>query len=314
MRTLILARLVSLVPLLFIASLLVFALVYAVPGDPVNAILGPDAPPEQYEVVRERLGLDEPLLEQYASWVADAAQGDFGDSLVSSERVSDAVWSRLPVTLSLTFGALVVALVLGLPAGILGGLRPGGVADRAAAVGAALGLSVPGFFMAILLVIPLAIWWGWFPATGYVAITEDPWGWARSITLASVALGTTASAAIARQTRSALIDVMQRDYIRTARAKGLSTRRVVLKHALKNAAAPVVTVLGFQVNALLGGSLIVEQIFALNGLGTLAIRAVFDRNIPMIQGVVVVGTVIVVLVNLAVDVAYGVLNPKVRPG
>lgn len=313
MRRLIAARLLSMVPLLFFASLLVFALVYAVPGDPVNAILGPDAPTEQYEIVRDRLGLDEPLLQQYGGWLADAVRGDFGQSLVSSERVTDAIWARLPVTLSLTFGALVVAMALGLPVGILGGLRPGGAVDRIAAVGAAFGLSIPSFFMAILLVVPLAIWWDWFPATGYVPITENPTEWLRSITLASVALGTSASAAIARQTRSALIDVMQRDYIRTARAKGLPARRVVLKHAIKNAAAPVVTVVGFQTNALLGGSLIVEQIFALNGLGSLAIRSVFDRNIPMIQGVVVVGTVVVVLVNLAVDIAYGALNPKVRP-
>lgn len=314
MLRLIAIRCASLVPLALLASLMVFSLVYAIPGDPVQAILGNDATPEQYDQLRSDLGLDRPLLVQYGSWLGGTLRGDLGQSLVSSESVSSAIVTRLPVTLSLTFGSLLVAIAVGLPAGIVGGLRPGSFADRASAVAAAIGLSVPGFFAAILLVIPFALWWGWFPATGYVGLTVDPLQWLRSVTLASVALGTAASAAIARQMRSSLIDVMDRPYVRTARAKGLPTRSIVGKHAMKNALAPVVTVIGFQVNALLGGSLIVEQIFALNGLGSLAVRSVFDRNIPMIQGVVVIGLVVVVAVNLLVDVCYAWLDPKVRPG
>jgi peptide/nickel transport system permease protein len=306
------ARIFGIAPLLLVVSFLTFAMLHMVPGDVRDRILGIDATAQQYEELAVKLNLNDPFLVQYGRWLGDAVRGDLGTSAYNSQKVTDAVLDTLPVTLSLTFGGMFIAILLGIPAGIYAGLHRGSLIDRGGVLAATIGQALPNFWVAMMLVIPFALWWRLVPATGFTPLTEDFGGWFRSIILASVALGTSAGAALARQTRGAIIDVLQQDYIRTARSKGLSNRLITFKHALKNAAVPVITTIGFQVNGMLGGSLIVEQVFGLNGFGSLAIDSVRMQNIPMMQGIVIMGTLVIVCVNIAVDVAYGFVNPKVR--
>jgi peptide/nickel transport system permease protein len=293
---------------------MVFSLILLVPGDPAVTLAGENASPEQIVATRQRLGLDDPILVQYGRWVSHAVRGDLGQSLYSGRDVTHAIWERMPVTLSLAAGAIVLSVLIGLPAGILSAIYRGRWLDRFFGLGAASALAMPNYFVAMLLVLFFAIWHRWFPATAFVAFSDDPWEWAKHLVLPWVTLGVASAAVITRQLRSSLIGVLGQDYVRTARAKGLRARAVILKHSLKNAAIPVVTVLGTQVAFLLGGSVIIERVFAMAGVGDLAITAVLQRDMPVIQGVVVMTTVIVLIANLLVDIAYGYLNPKVRVG
>lgn len=305
-------RLIATVPLVVIASIFIFGLVHLMPGDPAETIAGDSASEEQIEAIRVQLGLDRPVIVQYADWASRAATGDLGTSLFGGVRVADAIMARLPVTLSLTLAATAVALIIGVSAGVTAALRPGSLVDRLLTAAASLGLSVPNFWFGLILVVVFALGLGWFPATGYVPFGQDPVGWARSLALPAIALGTSGASGLARQTRGAMVDVLQRPFIQSAEAKGLPTRVVVGKHGLKNAAIPVVTVLGLQLSSLLSGAIIIEQVFALPGLGQLAITAVNRRDIPTIQGIVLATTLIVAFTNLLVDICYGWLNPKVR--
>ncbi|MEO3386718.1 ABC transporter permease [Mesorhizobium sp. CAU 1741] len=306
-------RLLALLPLLFIVSVLTFSFTALLPSDPVDLILGDTGTQEQHEMLRERMGLNEPVVVRYFQWLGRAVHGDLGTSFFNSVSVTDAVLQRLPVTLSLTFVSALIAIVVGVAAGIAAALRPHSWVDRFATLGATIGQAIPNFWFGLILVAVFAVSLRWFPATGFTPISESPWQWLRGVTLPAVALGLSSSAAIARQVRSAMVGVMQQDYIRAARAQGLSARRVIFKHALTNAMVPVVAVLSFQITVLLGGALIVEQVFAINGLGTLAIAAVRQQDIPMLQGLVLVMVALVVIVQLATDVVYGLLNPKARP-
>ncbi|MDP3898484.1 MAG: ABC transporter permease [Mesorhizobium sp.] len=313
MLRLIVQRLLALVPLLFIVSVLTFSFTSLLPSDPVDLILGDTGTQEQHEMLRERMGLNQPIAVRYVQWLGRAVQGDLGTSFFNSVSVTAAVMQRLPVTLSLTLVSALIAILVGVAAGIAAALRPRSWVDRLATVGATIGQAIPNFWFGLLLVALFAVNLRWFPATGFTPLSASPWDWLRSVTLPAIALGLSSSAAIARQVRSAMVGVLQQDYIRAARAQGLSSRRVILKHALTNAMVPVVAVLSFQITVLLGGALIVEQVFAINGLGTLAIGAVRQQDIPMIQGLVLVMVGLVVVVQLATDVIYGLLNPKARP-
>lgn len=313
MLRLIVQRLLALVPLLFIVSVVTFSFTSLLPSDPVDLILGDSGTEEQHEMLRERLGLNQPVVVRYAQWLGRAVQGDLGTSFFNSVSVTDAVMQRLPVTLSLTAVSALIAIVVGVAAGIAAALRPRSWIDRMATVGATFGQAIPNFWFGLILVAVFAVNLRWFPATGFTPISASPWDWLRSVTLPSIALGLSSSAAIARQVRSAMVGVLQQDYIRAARAQGLSARRIIVRHALTNAMVPVVAVLSFQITVLLGGALIVEQVFAINGLGTLAIGAVRQQDIPMLQGLVLVMVALVVLVQLATDIVYGLLNPKARP-
>lgn len=313
MLRLIVQRLLALVPLLFIVSVLTFSFTSLLPGDPADLIIGDWGTQQQHEMVRERLGLNEPVVTRYFHWLGRAVHGDLGTSFFNSVEVTDAVMQRLPVTLSLTAVSALIAIIVGIAAGIAAALNPRSWIDRVATLGATIGQAIPNFWFGILLVAVFAVGLRWFPATGFTPLATSPAGWLRSITLPSFALGLASSAAIARQVRSAMVGVLQQDYIRAARAQGLSARRVIFKHALTNALVPVVAVLSFQITVLLGGALIVEQVFAINGLGTLAITAVRRQDIPMIQGLVLVMVALVVIVQLVTDLIYGVLNPKARP-
>lgn len=313
MPQLILRRLLALVPLLFLVSLIVFSLVLLIPGDPAIAIAGENATEEQVEATRERLGLNDPVVVQYGRWAGGLLQGDLGTSLFSSVSVGGVIAQRLPVTLSLTFLAVAVAMVIALPAGLIAGTRAGSSADRSATLVSSVGVAIPNFWLGLMLILVFAIWNPWLPATGYVPFAENPSLWLQHMALPAITLGAAAAAELTRQLRSSMVDVMHQDYVRTARSKGLRLPKVVGKHALKNAAIPVVTVAGLQVTRLLGGTIVVEQVFGLPGLGQLAINAVTRRDLPMIQGIVVVAVLVAVTANLVVDLSYGYFNPKVRP-
>lgn len=312
MLGLLVRRLLVSIPLLLVVSFLVFGLIVLVPGDPAVALAGQNPDPAQIEAVRERLGLDDPFLVQYWHWLSGVLQGDLGTSLFTSQTVWTAIVARLPTTLSLAFLALALAAVAGVAVGSVAGLRPGTWTDRVATVGASVGVAVPYFWVGMILVLLLALQHPLLPAVGYVPLTEDPVGWFTHLVLPATALALAPAAVIARQTRASVATVMTEDYVRTATAKGLAPARVVGKHALKNAALAVVTVFGIEANRLIGGTVVIEQLFALPGLGQLAYQSVFSRDFPVVQGVVLVAAVMVLLVNVVVDVSYGYFNPRIR--
>jgi peptide/nickel transport system permease protein len=309
-----LRRLALLVPLMLIVSVVVFGLLLIVPGDPVSVILGDQATPEQITTTRDRLGLDDPIPERYGRWLWHAVQADLGTSLFSSYPVSRAIVDRLPVTLSLVGIALLLAVVSGISIGVIAGSRPGSLLDRALTIGTSIGVAMPNFWLGLVLVLVFALKFGWFPATGYAPLTTDFTGWLQHIALPAITLAASSSAELVRQTRAAMIDVLEQDYIRTARSKGLNEYHVLVRHALKNAMIPIVTVAGLAVSRIFALSIIVEQIFGMQGVGSLAVRAVFDRDIPMIQGVVLAATTVVLLTNLLVDLSYSYFNPALRTG
>lgn len=298
--------------MLFIVSLVVFGLLLIVPGDPVSVILGDQATPDQIRDARANLGLDDPVHVRYGRWLWHVLQGDLGTSLFSSYKVSQAMTDRLPVTLSLVGVSLLIAIVTGVSFGIIAGASSGGLLDRLLTIGTSVGVAMPNFWLGLVLVLVFALKLDWFPATGYVGITQDFFGWMEHILLPAATLAASTSAELVRQTRAAIIEVLHQDYIRTARAKGLNEFQVVMGHALKNAMVPVVTVGGLAVSRCFALSIIVEQIFGMQGVGSLAVRAVFDRDIPMIQGVVLVATVVVLVTNLLVDLSYPLFNPQAK--
>lgn len=313
MRWFILSRLLATIPLLFALSLLVFLMLHLIPGSAAAVILGEAASPENVAALEAELGLNDPLYVQYGRWIGRALRGDLGTSLVNGRPVVASIGARLPMTLSLTVAGLLVGVLVGLTVGIVAGTYPGSLLDRLSVIIASLGLALPAFWLAMLLVAWFALELGWFPATGYVPLRTDPLGWLRSLVLPALALGVPASALIARQTRSSLRSVLQTPYIRAARASGVDGWQLLFRHALRNALIPVMTTIGFELTRLIGGAFLVEQVFALPGMGSLVITAVLERDLPLVQGVVLVVAALVVLINLLVDISYGWLNPRIRP-
>jgi peptide/nickel transport system permease protein len=305
-------RILSTIPILVLVGLITFLLIHLTPGDPAAVVAGDNASLEAIEAARHRLGLDQPFLVQFWHWLSSVVTGDLGTSFTSGQPVVALILDRLPITLSLTAGATLVGLGISVPLGVLAAIWRGSWIDRATIFTTSLGIAAPEFFIGLLLVLVVALNLGWLPATGYVPFADDPVEWARRLVLPSVTLGVGVAAELARQVRGAMIDVLARDYIQTARAKGLSALAIIVKHGLKNAAIPVVTVFGLQIRRLLGGAVIVEQIFAMNGVGSLAVRAVFLRDLPVLLGVALVTAVVVLFVNLLVDMSYGYFDPKVR--
>ncbi|MEV0732922.1 ABC transporter permease [Polymorphospora sp. NPDC050346] len=305
-------RLLTMIPLVLLVVSGTFFLSLASNVDPAEIILGGNATQEQIDALRQQLGLDRPALEQYWTWLAGLLRGDLGTSLYTGASVTDLFLAALPVTLSLTAGGLVIGVVLGVGMGLLASVVAGTRLDRGIILLSTVGQAAPSFFVGMLIIYFLALQLGWFPATGYVPLTDSVGGWLHSLALPSLALGIGVAAALSRQARSSMITALQRDYTRTALSKGHSRRRVVFKHAGRNAASPVVTSISFQVAHLLGGAIVVERLFALPGLGSLTIDAVLRYDPNIIQAVVLFAVVVVVLVNLLVDVSYVWLNPKVR--
>jgi peptide/nickel transport system permease protein len=312
MLSLFIRRVLVAVPLLVVVSFLIYSLIVLVPGDPAVALAGQNPTPAQIAEIRDKLGLNDPFLVQYWRWLSDALQGDLGESLFTSQTVWADITARLPTTLSLAFLALLIAIVLGVAVGSVAGLRPGTWIDRVATISASVGVAVPYFWVGMILVLLLAIDNPILPAVGYVPLTADPVQWLLHLAIPAAALAIAPAAVIARQTRASVATVMQQDYVRTAEAKGLSRIRVVGKHALKNASVPVVTVFGIEANRLIGGTVVIEQLFAIPGIGQLAYQSVFSRDFPVVQGVLLVTAVMVLLINILVDVSYGYFDPRIR--
>ncbi|MFI0404317.1 ABC transporter permease [Actinomadura sp. 3N508] len=302
-------RLLWSVPLLLVLSALTFTLSWLTPGDAARTILGTNTDPAAYRQVREQLGLDRPLTEQYWSWLARAVRGDLGNSLFTGEPVASALNARLGVSLCLLVGAALVIAVAGVAVGMAGALF-GGIVGRLLDGASVIGMSVPQPWFGLVLVVVFAVNLGLFPVTGYVPFVQSPGDWARSLVLPAVCLAVGGIAMIAKQVRGALVDVLGRPYIRALRANGLPARSIIFRHAAKNAALPVVNVFGVVLIGMLGGSIVVEQLFALPGLGPLAVSATAQHDLPVLQGVVLYFTVLVVVVNLLTDLVSGRLMPR----
>ena len=307
-----LRRLLSAIPVLFIVSLISFGLMRLIPGDPAAAIAGIAATPAQIEQLRRDLGLDEPLLMQLLHYYQGLLQGDFGKSLLLGKGVLAATMERLPVTIGLSLYALVLTLLIGVASGSIAALRQNTWVDQVAMMIAMLGISIPGFFLGLLMIIFFAVQLGWLPSGGYVPFSQDPIGWLRSTTMPAISLALLQAGLLARITRSGMLEVLRQDYVRTARAKGLPERQVILKHALANALIPIVTVVGIIISLLLSGAVVTEALFSLPGMGQLLTQAVLSRDYPMVQGGLLLVTTFLVVVNILVDILYALIDPRVR--
>ena len=293
-------------------SVLVFSLIHLVKGDPVRLALGTRYSQEAYDALRARNGLDLPLVEQYLNWVGRALTGDLGVSFRSGEPVTALIAERLPATLTLAFAAIVLALLIAIPLGTLSALRPRSFTDRAATVVSQIGISVPDFWLAIVLILVFSGTLGWLPSGGYVPLSEDPVGWLQRLILPTIAVGVVSGSVLTRFVRSSVLEALGSDHVRTAQAKGLATRQVFGWHVLRNALLPLVTVTGVQLAYLLSGVVVVEIVFSWPGLGQLALQAVQARDYPVLQGAVLLFAVIFLLINLLVDLLYTRIDPRIR--
>ncbi len=308
----ILGRLLATIPVMVVVTVFVFFLLRIAPGDPAAIIAGEDATAEAIAAVREKLGLDRPMLEQFGLWILRLAQGDFGTSIFSNLPVSRLIAQRLEPTLALTLSTLLVAVTLAVPVGVLAAWRARKLVDRLVMVFAVMGFALPGFLVAYVLIYIFAVQLGWLPVQGYRPIGEGFWLFAEGLVLPSIALGTTYMALIARITRASMLEVLSQDYIRTANSKGLATDRVLLLHALKNASIPIATVIGIGIALLISGVVITETVFNIPGLGRLTVDAVLKRDCPIVQGLIIVFAATKVIINLMVDISYVFLDPRIR--
>ncbi len=323
MTLFIIRRLLALIPVLLGVSTVVFFILHLTPGDPAQMMLGDFATREAVEQLREEMGLNEPLYVQYGLFIAGIAQGDLGRSITQRQPVITLIGQRLPATAELALSAILIALIIGVTAGIIAATRKNGAVDYLVTVTSLVGVSAPVFYLGLLLILFFALQLGWFPASGRgpallpalgQLFTGDIGPITQSLKhlfLPALTLGLSFSALLARMTRATMLEVLELDFVRTARAKGLGARVVTLKHALRNAGIPLLTVIGLQFSALLGGSVLTETVFAWPGLGRLAVDAIFARDFPLVQGTVLTVAVIFVLVNLLIDALYGILDPRV---
>jgi peptide/nickel transport system permease protein len=305
-------RLVQLVLVIFFLSIIVFTIVRLIPGDPAAVMLGTEATPQALAQIRKEMGLDEPLFVQYVKWVQNVLAGNFGTSWVSKKPAIELILGALPVTLQLVTAAFLVALAIAFPAGILSAVRPRSWIDQGSTTFALLGISLPNFWLGIMLVLLFALQLRWLPPSGYLPFRADPVGSLRASILPAVTLGVALAAPLTRFLRSGMLDVLGLDYVRTARAKGLAEQRVVGRHALRNALLSVVTVLGLQLGSLLGGSIVIEQVFGWPGIGRLSLAAIQQRDYGVVQGIVLFVATGFVGINFAVDLLYLYLDPRIR--
>lgn len=312
MLTFILRRLLSAIPTLILVSLFVFTLQKLLPGDPVQAMAGEERDPAVMEYLREKYRLNDPLPLQYVHWVGNVLQGDFGTSLRTEQPVTVLLASKLPVTIELAVLALIIALVIGIPTGVISAVRKGTSVDYAANVFALSGISIPHFWLGILLIMIFAVKLQWLPALGFVPLGEDVGQNLKTLILPAFVLGAGLSGVLMRHTRSAMLEVLRADYVRTARAKGLFPRTVILKHALRNALMPIVTLTTLLFGELLGGAVLTEQVFSIPGFGKMIVDAVFNRDYAVVQGVVLCVAIGFLLLNLLADVLYRLINPRLR--
>ena len=308
----IIRRILATIPVLAVVAIFVFALLYLSPGDPAAIIAGDTATVDDIARIRAHLGLDRPVYIQFGTWVWQLLHGDLGISIFTNLPVAKLIEQRLEPTVALSLATLIVSIVVAIPMGVLAAWRAGSWIDRVVMVFAVLSFSVPVFVLAYLLIYVFAIRLDWLPVQGYVSITHGVWPFLSHLILPSIALGMIFAALIARITRASMLDVLAQDYIRTAQAKGLSSEQVLIGHALKNAAVPIVTVIGIGVALLIGGVVVTETVFAIPGLGRLTVNAILRRDYPIIQGIILIFSAAYVLVNLLVDLSYTLLDPRIR--
>jgi len=308
----ILRRLVQTIPVLLLSSIFVFGLIRLIPGDPALVIAGPDALPEQVVAIRARLGLDQPIWVQYMVWLSHIARGDLGVSVLNNFPVAALIWLKLGATLQLTLGAIIVSLGIAFPLGILSAVHRGSWIDRFASVFIALTYAIPTFWLGILLVLLFALQLRWLPPSGSVAFADKPWLALKLLIMPSLTLGLYTAAVLTRFLKTSLLEIMNQDFVRTARAKGLSQRGVIARHMLKNALIPFITVFGLQIGVFLGGSVVTESIFDWPGMGRMMLHAIQTRDYPVLQGGILVIVVGFILVNLVTDLTYAFFDPRIR--
>ncbi len=312
MGTYIIRRLILSLVVIVLVTILTFTLIHITPGDPAALMLGAEATPEQINALRQQLYLDRPFIQQYWHWLSNVARGDFGKSLKYQEDVQHLISQRLPITLNLSVIALVLSVVLGIVSGVICAVRRGSLLDSVITVIANLGVAVPIFWLGILGIYFFGLKLGWLPIQGYISPFEDFWQSIRKAIMPVICLAIPSIAVLARQTRSSMLEVIRQDYIRTAWSKGLSERVIVLKHTLKNALIPIVTLLGMQLRLVVGGSVVVETIFNIPGMGRLMVTATFSKDFITVQAVTLVIALVVLLANMIVDLSYGWLDPRIR--
>jgi len=310
---LVLLRLLALVPMLLALTMVSFALVHVIPGDPALVMMGGEGTPQAVEELRHQLGLDRPLHVRYLEWLGQISRGDLGQSLYNKTRVSEELVWRMPTTLALVTLALLFAVGIGVPAGLLSAAFRNSWIDHAARLLTLVSLSLPGFWLGLMLIILFSLWLDLLPIVGYEPITQGVSKALPFLILPSLALGANLAALLTRLTRSSMLEVLGQDYVRTAKAKGLRDRAVLMRHALRNALIPIVTAIGIHLGILLGGSAVIETVFVLPGVGQLVVRSLYNRDLPVIQGLILYVAVVYVLVNLLVDVLYTYLDPRLRP-
>jgi peptide/nickel transport system permease protein len=304
--------LVLYIPTVLILTLFVFGIIFLIPGDPAESLLGQSASPEAIEAFRRKMNLDKPFFAQYLGWLSNLLRGDLGYSVRTFQPVWPAIVARLPVTLQLAFYSVIISLILGIPAGMLAAIRRNSGWDLGIQMVAMTGLSIPSFFLAILCILLFSLKLGILPAAGYVPFKEDPIRNLKAMLLPAFSLGFIMMGSVSRMTRSAMIDVLNEDYVRTARAKGLGETILMYRHALRNALIPVVTLVGLRLGGILGGTIIIESIFGLPGMGRLMIDNIYGHDFPMVQGVLLFLALARLLANLVTDVTYAYLDPRVR--
>jgi peptide/nickel transport system permease protein len=312
MLSYVLRRMAIAIPTLILVSLLVFSLLKLLPGDPAIALAGEERDPQVIEFLRQKYSLDQPLYVQYGKWLAGIAQGDFGLSIRTRLPIGEMIAQKLPVTIQLSVMAMILATLIGIPAGIIAALKRGTAADYGVSVIGLAGLSVPSFWLGIMLILLFAVTLGWFPSGGYVTFFDSPIDNLRHTLLPSLVLGTAAAAIVMRHTRSAMLQVMKQDYVRTARAKGLKERIVVIRHVLRNSLVPVVTMSTLHLGELLSGAVLTEQVFGIPGFGKMIVDGVFSRDYAVVQAVVLCSAALFLLMNLLADIAYVILSPRLR--
>jgi peptide/nickel transport system permease protein len=305
-------RLLLTVPTLLVMSVFVFAIIHLAPGDPVTTALGFNYTPSAARALRHQMGLDQPIINQYLSWIGNLMHGNLGQDLVSHESLNHLVISRIPVTLELTILSLGLAALIGIPLGIRAAQRPGGLADRSLAGITLWGFSVPDFVLGLLLILLFSVALNWLPPQDFVPITQSPLQNLQHMVLPVLALAVPEAAYIGQTTRASMLESLQQDYVTFLRAKGIRESGIAYRHALRNAALPVVSIIGLQFGALLGGAIVVENVFSLPGMGTMVVNAVSSRDYPVVQSGVLLVALIFILVNLITDLLYGVLNPRLR--
>lgn len=305
-------RLIGVIGVLFGISVAVFLMVRLIPGDAVQLLLGTEASTQQIETLRRVIGLDRPIHEQFVDWFSHVIRGDFGTSLRTSRPVLPDIVSHFGVTLQLTLSAMLIALLVAIPLGVASAVSRGKASDAISRVMALIGLSVPNFWLGTILIMFVSLVLGWLPPIGFISLLDNPWLGAQTLLLPSIALGTALAAFVMRMLRSSLLEVLRQDYIRTAQAKGLRERAVVYGHAMKNAAIPVLTVIGVQIGHLLGGAVIIEEIFSIPGMGRFLLNGIYQRDYPVVQGGVLFVALVFSLVNLLVDLLYAWFDPRIR--